>query len=144
MIGDWMLTYSGRRFYPLDPVPDDIHILDVAHSLSNLCRFTGHCSQFYSVAQHSVLVSLNVPKGLEMWGLLHDAHEAYIGDIGRPLKRSLMAYPETRALLTWTVKLLDWAIAKRFGLPEITEQMSDHLHKADNLLLATEARDMMD
>jgi len=83
-IGDWIQTYTGKRFWPLDPRPEDVDILDIAHSLSLLCRFTGHTSSFYSVSQHSILVAQEVPKRLRLWALFHDAAEAYIGDIARP------------------------------------------------------------
>ena len=55
--GDFIQTYSGIEFYPLDPRIEEVKLLDIAHALSNICRFTGHCNEFYSVAQHSVLVS---------------------------------------------------------------------------------------
>lgn len=55
--GDWMQTFTGRQFWPMDPRPEDLDILDIAHALSLLCRFGGHCQRFYSVAEHSVHVS---------------------------------------------------------------------------------------
>ena len=55
--GDWMQTHSGLRFYPLDPRPEDIRIEDIAHALPMICRFNGHCSRFYSVAEHSLNVA---------------------------------------------------------------------------------------
>jgi len=90
--GNWLQTYTGIPFYPLDPRPEDINIEDIAHALSNVCRYGGHCTQFISVAQHSCIVSKLVPKGMEMWGLLHDASEAYLVDIPRPLKEYLGNY----------------------------------------------------
>ena len=76
--GDWIQTYLGIQFWPLDPRPEEVMLFDIAHSLSNMCRFTGHCREFYSVAQHSVIVSQNVPREDAAWGLLHDASEAYM------------------------------------------------------------------
>lgn len=90
--GDWIQTYTGKAFWPLDPRADEVNILDIAHALSNICRYTGHVSRFYSVAEHSVLVSLNVPPEYAMWGLLHDASEAYLTDIARPVKKYLTNY----------------------------------------------------
>ena len=84
--GDSIQTYTGRKFFPVAPRAEDIEILDVAHALSMLCRYTGHTKQFYSVAQHSVLVSRIVPPQDAAWGLLHDASEAYLCDVARPIK----------------------------------------------------------
>jgi hypothetical protein len=86
--GDWIQTYTGQRFYPLDPRPDEIDITDIAHSLSLKCRFGGHCDRFYSVAEHSVLVYRHVGT---LEGLMHDAEEAYspFGDVPRPVKASI-------------------------------------------------------
>lgn len=90
--GNFIQTYSGVHFYPLDPRPEEILIEDIAHALSMQCRYAGHVNEFYSVAQHSVLVSHNVPKELALWGLLHDATEAYLVDIPRPIKPMLKGY----------------------------------------------------
>jgi len=90
--GDWMQTQSGRRFYPLDPKVDEVDLLDIAHALSMLCRYNGHVDRFYSVAEHSVILAdYFADRGemeLALWALIHDAAEAYIGDMIRPLKRS--------------------------------------------------------
>jgi hypothetical protein len=97
---DWIVTYTGKRFWPLDPDFNGIDIADIAHALSNTCRFTGHTSEFYSVAQHSVLVSSMCPDA-PLYGLLHDASEAYLCDIARPVKHSDMfsGYREAEAWL---------------------------------------------
>lgn len=92
--GDWIRTFTGKKFYPLDPRPDEIDILDIAHALSNVCRYTGHCSHFYSVAQHSVLVSRHCDPANALWGLLHDAAEAYLADVARPVKRDMRGLKE--------------------------------------------------
>ena len=85
--GNWIQTFMGIKFYPLDPHPEEILIQDIAHALSLSCRFSGHTREFYSVAQHSILAAIYMPKGKELWGLLHDASEAYLHDIPTPLKR---------------------------------------------------------
>jgi uncharacterized protein len=131
----WIQTHSGRRFNPLKPNPDAIVIQDVAHALSMQCRFSGHCREFYSVAQHSVLVSYICDHKDALWGLLHDATEAYLVDVPRPLKRSgkLQGYIEIEAVM-------QEAVCRRFGLPFV-EPPSVKI--ADTKLLATEARDLM-
>jgi hypothetical protein len=96
--GNWMQTHTGQRFYPLDPRPDEIHPADVARALSMTCRFGGHVRRFYSVAEHCVLMArtamLTHPgdRFLALHMLLHDATEAYVGDMVRPLKRAIPHY----------------------------------------------------
>lgn len=84
--GNWMQTYTGRQFFPLDPHPDDVDPVDIARALSMTCRYGGHVSTFYSVAEHCVLMSNAVSAEAAAWALIHDAAEAYIGDMIRPLK----------------------------------------------------------
>lgn len=131
----WIQTHSGRRFNPTKPNPDAIVIQDVAHALSMQCRFSGHCKYFYSVAQHSVLVSYICDHKDALWGLLHDASEAYLVDVPRPLKRSgkFQAYIDFE-------HVMQEAICRRFGLPF---QEPPSVKKADTILLVTEARDLM-
>lgn len=133
--GGWIQTYTGRKFWPLDPRPEDIVVEDIAHALALTCRFTGHVREFYSVAQHSVLVSQNCQPEDALWGLLHDASEAYIADVSRPLKKE-WAFREYRA----AEARLEIAICNRFGLP-LDKPMS--IKAADDTLLTTEARDLM-
>jgi uncharacterized protein len=90
--GDWMQTYSGRKFYPMDPREEEIDIEDIAHALSMICRYGGHTKAFYSVAEHCVLVASRCPEGLELLGLLHDAAEAYIQDFISPIKKHFPVY----------------------------------------------------
>lgn len=131
----WIQTHSGRRFNPTKPNPEAIVIQDIAHSLSMQCRFSGHCKKFYSVAQHSVLVSYICDSKDALWGLLHDASEAYLVDVPRPVKRSGMI----EGYLAME-KVMQAAVCKRFGLP-VEEPWS--VKKADTQLLSTEARDLM-
>jgi 5'-deoxynucleotidase YfbR-like HD superfamily hydrolase len=126
-------TFSGGRFDFLRPETSVFDIVDIAHSLSRICRFTGHTNQFYSVAQHSVLVSENVPADQALAGLMHDASEAFLGDVSSPLKALL---PDYRAIEQSVVS----EIAFRFGLPVA---MSADVHAADRRLLYTEMRDLM-
>ncbi len=131
----WIQTYSGRRFSPVNPDPKSIVLQDIAHSLSMQCRFSGHSKKFYSVAQHSVLVSYICDSADALWGLLHDASEAYCVDIPRPLKQSglLQGYIDIE-------NAVQQAVCHRFNLSPI-EPSSVKI--ADKQLLATEARDLM-
>lgn len=131
--GPWSDTYTGR-FYPLTPRPEDIHIRDIAQGLGNICRFTGQCRTFFSVAQHSILVALLCPVEDRLWGLLHDAAEAYIADVSRPVKYLAEMQPYRNR-----ERLIQSVIARRFGL---SMPIPPTVKKADNILLATEARDL--
>lgn len=135
MSGSLIMTYSGRMVDPFNLWPSDITIEDIAHSLSMQCRFNGHCKAFYSVAEHSVHVSTLVARPYALWGLLHDASEAFICDIPTPLKRSaaFTAYREHEADIMRSVCI-------RFGLPN---EMPDQVQWADEVMVATEARDLM-
>ena len=134
--GDWIQTYSGLVMYPLDPRPEEISIGDIAHALSNLCRFTGHCKQFYSVAEHSVRVSHACDPTDALWGLLHDAPEAYIADMSRPVKR-YAPFGETYQKIE---EQLMGVIADTFHLHP---KMPASVKYADTVLLMTEKRDLM-
>lgn len=126
-----MATARGGRFWPLDPRVEHVELIDIAHALSQKCRYNGHCRRFYSVAEHSVLVSRFVPPELALWGLLHDATEAYIPDVIRPLK--------TQPEFAWFRDIEDRiaaVIAERFGLswPEPAEvKLIDRRITADEI-----------
>jgi hypothetical protein len=100
--GDWCETSTGGRFYAIDPRPEDYDLQDIVHSLSNMPRFGGHARRdhgnVYTVAQHSVAVANHIlqfsprKKNLAMYGLFHDASEAYLVDIPRPIKPELTNY----------------------------------------------------
>lgn len=146
-IGDWGLSYTGRQFWPRDPRPEDVCIEDIAHALSQICRFGGHSIVPYSVAQHSVIVSevcaddgAGVPRfmvdRLALIGLLHDATEAYLGDIIRPIKHELSGYKGMEA--RWAN-----AIGHAFGLEADLERMPREIKRADLIVCATERRDVM-
>jgi len=130
---DWIQTATGRRFYPLSPPPEDVDIRDIAHALSLLCRFNGHSAAFYSVAEHSVRVCDSLPREHQLWGLLHDAAEAYLGDLPRPLKRQLPTFSQAENVVLRCV-------TERYGL---SWPMPAAVRAADDQLLATEARDLM-
>ncbi len=104
---DWIQTYTCKKLYPLSPRMEDICIEDIAHSLSMLCRFTGHCKRFYSVAEHSILVSYFCDPADRRHALLHDGSEYGLTDLPTPLKRMLAT--ESRDLMSPNHK--DWHIA---------------------------------
>ncbi len=101
---------SGKPVVLTNPTVDMINIHDISLALSRICRFTGHTKEFYSVAEHSVRVCNILPKELKLVGLLHDATEAYLGDISSPLKRLLPEYSKLEDNF-WKV------VAKRWNLP---------------------------
>ncbi|MFH1495895.1 MAG: phosphohydrolase, partial [Pseudomonadota bacterium] len=96
----YVSTYLGNRFYPLEPRIDDVAIEDIAHGLAYQCRFNGQTSAFYSVAQHSLIVASLVPEELRFAALLHDAAEAYLGDMVKPLKVLLPSFSEIEDSVT--------------------------------------------
>ena len=136
--GPWTQTYSGKQFFPLDPDVEDLDIEDIAHSLSMICRFNGHCRAFYSVAQHSVLVSQvceETSLAAARWGLLHDAAEAYVGDVVRPIKAILEDFQMVEEHLANVV-------ARRF-FADHSAEVQAAVRLADDQLLATELDQLM-
>jgi len=127
-------TYSGRVIDPFNPNPKDIVLSDIAQALSMQCRFCGHVGRFISVAQHCVLVSelCETPEG-KKWGLLHDASEAYISDIPRPLKKNLPTFNDVE-------EYLFKAIAEKFKLEY---PMPEEVKFYDTVSLFREGRDFM-
>lgn len=130
----WLQTYSGVKFNPRQPHVSDVRIEDIAHSLANVCRFGGHVIHFYSVAQHSVLISYAVPRPWALQGLLHDSPEAYLGDVVKPLKVLLKDYKEMENGI-WR------KVAKKFHVPV---KMHPSVGIEDARALATERRDLLD
>jgi hypothetical protein len=125
-------TFTGRHVHTLDPHPGEVNIFDIARSLSQQCRFLGHTQMFYSVAQHSVLVSDLVLPHAALWGLLHDAAEAYLGDLPKPIKETapFLGYREAEARVLH-------AICLRYDLPT---EMPAVVKWGDRQMLATEFR----
>jgi uncharacterized protein len=134
--GAWMQTFLGKQFWPLDPRPDEIFIEDIAHALSLQCRFAGHVREHYSVAQHSLLVSQYCPRVDALWGLLHDAAEAYLVDLPRPIKRYSTLGDEYRII----ENRLMGTICTRFNLPL---ECPGKIKEVDDFILQWEQRDLM-
>lgn len=132
----WIETASGVKFELSDPDPDSVALCDITQALGKLCRYTGHTSHFYSVAEHSIHVASLVPPELRLAALLHDSAEAYIGDISTPLK---MLLSETGPLLKVTENKILSAVCKKFGL-NLTVEDCRAIHEADLRVLMAERR----
>jgi len=136
----WCNTWSGVQFFPFRPTAEMVKASDIAHALSNQTRYFGHGESFYSVAEHSVSVALAVEllggsEAEQLWGLLHDASEAYVGDLAAPIKRHLLlaGYREVE-------QRVQNAVAVYFGLPPEMPAIVKH---ADYQLLAIESPILM-
>lgn len=136
-VKDWMMTYTGRQVWPLHMTDDDVNIDDIAHSLALQCRFNGMVSDFYSVAEHCLLISQWLEANgydvqTQLTGLLHDANEAYLSDMIRPIKNALgPAYePFRKAGAT-----IDEIIARKYGS---THPFPHAVHEADSRIINDE------
>lgn len=140
-VDGWIQTITNRQVFPLDPLPSVIVIEDVAAALSKIARFNGHTQGDlgYSVAQHSVVVSRLCPTK-PLAGLLHDAAEAYLGDIAKPVKSELdrLAHGELTRIENGILR----AVAESFLVP-YEDLVCEEVKRADRIALATEKRDLM-
>lgn len=134
--GDFMQTYTGKAFFPFDPRVEAIDILDIAHALAMQVRYNGHCKQFYSTAQHSVLVASKAPPHLALRALMHDAAEAYTGDLIRPIKK----HPEM-AVFAWVEETIERAICAKFDLP--FPIMTPEIKRLDDRIILDERDQVM-
>lgn len=137
--GSYISTFTGR-FWPMDPRASEVRIEDIAHSLAMQCRYAGHGRRFYSVAEHSVHVArrlMDCGWHTALTGLLHDAPEAYLVDVPRPVKRALVGYKVAEEAV-WL------AIAEAFDLDAylptvvhimdsriIADEMQQNMHEVD-------------
>lgn len=139
---EFIITYTKLKFSPLACKPEDIEINDIAHALSLMCRANGHIKHFYSVAQHSINCAKEAKQRglsakLQLACLLHDASEAYLSDITRPIKRSLPQYQEFE-------NILQSQIYCKFKLSDLTEQDFTDVKQIDDCLLYYELLELMD
>lgn len=134
--GDWIQTFSGKKFHVFNPRAEDVCIEDIAHALSLLARYNGHTREFYSVAQHSVLVSMNVSVEHKFWGLMHDAAEAYIGDLVRPMKQ----HPSLQSVWRQIENAVTTVICHRF---DMDTREPPEVKAMDRVLCVTEKRDVL-
>jgi uncharacterized protein len=131
-VGPSIMLQSGAWFDFAAPHCSLFTIEDIAHGLANICRYSGQCNRFYSVAEHSLLVS-ETAVGFELEALMHDAAEAFLGDITRPLKQMLPDYKRIEGEV-------ERAIFTRFGLQV---PLPHEVKKADLRVLAAEQRQIM-
>ena len=134
-------TFTGEAFDLCQPLASSVHTIDIAHALSNLCRYTGHTSHFYSVAEHSINVARWMARhgGTDheaLLGLLHDAHEAYVGDLNSPLKHILPEYSEI-------ADNIQAAIETHFGLDRPNGYEATFIKAADLHFLKAEAKTLL-
>lgn len=137
-MSEFIITYTGRKVFPFNIKPEDLCIEDIAHALSNKCRFTGHTKDFYSVAQHSLLVAEECALLISssLWGLLHDAGEAYLPDVATGLK---CQFPEMQLA---ELKILK-AVQEKFSLPALSIEEKRRLKEIDRFVLYWEGRLLM-
>ena len=136
-----MNTFTGRQFDPLKITVEDICIEDIAHALSLLCRGGGHLIHFYSVAQHSIncaneAKARGYSEKVVLSCLLHDATEAYICDVIRPVKEHLSNYNEIEAMIMKVI----W---EKYGLHELSEDEKMIWRQIDNDILGHELKNLM-
>lgn len=139
--GNWCETYTGQKFWTLDPSPYEITIVDIAHALSHICRYGGHSKHFYSVAQHSIIVSQQIKKDgynylAQLYGLMHDAAEAYICDLPRPIKICLEQYSKFE-------KAIQKAVYEKIGIRAPDHFQQQIIDRIDKLVMYNEAIELM-
>jgi uncharacterized protein len=128
-----VMTFTGRQFDVAEPDSREVRLLDIAHALSNICRFGGHTREFYSVAEHSVHVSYSVPEEHAFAALMHDAGEAYLIDMPSPVKQAIPGYAEVEERVR---RVVFYAFGIDGAVPEI-------VHRADKAVLEAEIAQLM-
>lgn len=140
--GRWIFDSSGEPVYLFDPRPEDVRLDVIAHALASINRYGGHAKRPYNVAEHSIHVAASVPPRLALRALLHDGHEAYIGDFVSPLKQEMSLNPHcVQPSIKVLAKAWDLAIYVRLGLPlefDLSEEDQQIIHAADLAVGAAE------
>ena len=129
----WMQTFTGRKYWPLNPRIEDICIEDIAHHLSQKVRYTGACIWLYTVGQHSCLVCDLAPSRLKLKGLMHDGGETYLPDAGKPIKGDLIGFKEIEKR---NQDLIDY----KYHVPDDPEGIIKYI---DNRILVDERQQVM-
>jgi len=136
----WIQTYTGRKFDVMNPRAEDVSFIDIAHALAHQARFNGHTKQFYSVAHHCVIMSREIPPEFALYALLHDAAEAYIGDMPHPVKQLFPAFSKLEGTI------LD-AVFKAAGIQSLDSNYEDRMAAEiglyDRRMLLTERQQLM-
>ncbi len=146
--GAYIKTYSGVNFYPFDPKVEDVNIVDIAHALALQCRFNGHTNRFYSVAQHCIEVAKKCSPENQLWGLLHDAPEAYISDLASPIKKNMPEFQRAEATILKVIvekyRLKLGSLPNGVPLQHYSGVMEpQEVKDVDVKMLVTEARDLL-
>lgn len=142
--GCWQQTFLGGQFYLLDPRPEEVDIRDIAHALSQACRYRGMCLRFYSVLEHSMLLATYAQtvlgKSLKdiLLALLHDAHEAYTGDITSPVKNM---YPEIRDFERTIQDMIQAKYGLAGGKPEWLDEIDQRIRWDEKASLMVPRKD---
>lgn len=140
-LGDFIYTYTETEFWPLDPKFEEIKTQDIGHALSLICRGNGHVKYFYSVAQHSIYCAKEAKNRgyslrVQLACLLHDASEAYISDITRPVKKQLNEYIKIE-------DTLQNSIYSSYGLNDLSKDELLLIKKVDDAMLKYEMKELM-
>lgn len=135
---NFLQTYLGQRFYPLEPRAEDVNMTDISHALSMQCRYAGHCIVFYSVAEHACHMYDYARRRFDdpivsWWALHHDDSEAYVNDLIRPVKNEL---PEYKVIENGVMDV----ICERYGAPK---EMPAIVKALDNRIIEDERKNMM-
>jgi len=133
--GTWTQTFTGKKFHPYAPQADQIDIHDIAHALGMNVRWNGHIKNFYSVAEHSIHVASLVPPRARMWALMHDAAEAYIGDLPKPVKDFMPEFEHCELNI-------ELAIIEKFNIP-IDDEIHTLVKTADRWMLHQEGKRLL-